>query len=267
MDGHVRAFRDLHVPGRPLVVPNPWDVGSAKLFTSLGFRGLATTSSGFSASRGLDDGRAGREASIAYARSISAASGVPVTADLENGFGDDPGEVAETVGLAVDAGLAGCSIEDYTGGPGDSLYGMAQAVERVRAAVEAARRGAGLVLTARAENHIRGNPDLADTIARLQAFQEAGADVVYAPGLRDPRDVRSVVESVDIPVNVLARPGLGSLGDLAELGAARVSVGGALAFSAYEAAAASARRLLVEGTFDYFDAAAEGGRLLGESRR
>lgn len=259
-------FLAMHVPGAPLVVPNPWDVGSALMLRELGFRALATTSSGYAATLGRADGRSGREASIAYAGSLAAAAGVPVTADLENGSGDAPGEVARTVAAAAEAGLAGCSIEDFTGRRDAPIYGIAEAAERIAAAAEQAGRGAGLVLTARAENFLRGTPDLADTIARLQAFQEAGADVLYAPGLTRVRDVRAVVSSVDRPVNVLARPGLGAVTALAEAGVARVSVGGALMFSAYAAAAGYAQALLDGSEPAYFAAAAAGTELLGRSR-
>ncbi|WP_220471706.1 isocitrate lyase/PEP mutase family protein [Tomitella gaofuii] len=260
------AFLAMHVPGDPLVVPNPWDVGSAQMLRAQGFRALATTSSGFAAAAGRGDGEAGRDASLAYAAAVVGCVDIPVTADLENGFGDSPAEVAGTVAAAVESGLAGCSIEDFTGRPDDPIHRLEAAVDRITAAAEAARRGPGLVLTARAENFLHGNPDLAGTIARLQAFQEAGADVLYAPGITDLRDVRTVVSSVDRPVNVLARPGLHSLPALAEAGAARVSVGGALMFAAYEAAAGIARRLLDGTALDYFDQAAAGARRLAEAR-
>ena len=210
------AFLDLHVPGEPLLMPNPWDAGSAKLLESLGFRALATTSSGHAATLGRLDGNVSREEALGHAAAIVAATEVPVSADLENGFAHDAGGVAETVRLARDAGLAGCSIEDYTGDDDDPIYDVGAAAERVAAAVEAAHAGdAHLVLTARAENHIHGRDDLADTIRRLQAFQEAGADVLYAPGLRRLEDIREVVASVDRPVNVLALPGAPSVSELA----------------------------------------------------
>src|SRR6266550_3067311 len=194
------TFLDLHTPGRPLLMPNPWDAGSAKLMASLGFQALETTSSGFAATLGRLDGNVTREEAIAHSRAIVEAVGVPVSADLENGFADDAEGVAETVRAAAAAGLAGCSIEDWSGA---EIYERQRAAERVGAGAEAARSG-GLVLTARAENHIHDRDDLDDTIARLQAFQEAGADVLYAPGLTELDDIRRVVSSVDRPVNVLA---------------------------------------------------------------
>ncbi len=259
-------FLAMHVPGAPLVVPNPWDAGSALMLQEMGFRALATTSSGFAAAAGRGDGEPGGEASLEYAGAVAGAVGIPVTADLENGFGDEPETVARTVGLAVGYGLAGCSIEDYTGRPDDALYSLPAAADRIAAAAESAHDGEGLVLTARAENFLRGDPDLAATIARLQAFQEAGADVLYAPGLTDLRDVRSLVSSVDLPVNVLARPGLRSLSALAQAGAARVSVGGALMFAAYEAAAGIAQELIGGAGFGHFEQAAAGARRLLKSR-
>jgi hypothetical protein len=176
-------FLALHRPGEPLLLPNPWDVGSARVLASLGFAALATTSSGFAATLGRPDGAVTLDQAIAHGGQIAAATPLPVTADLENGYADDPPGVAETVRLAIEAGLAGCSIEDFTGRAGDPIYEVSLAAQRVAAAAEAAHTGPRrLVLTARAENHLHGRDDLADTIARLQAYAEAGADVVYAPG-------------------------------------------------------------------------------------
>ncbi|MEN8185151.1 MAG: isocitrate lyase/phosphoenolpyruvate mutase family protein, partial [Myxococcota bacterium] len=181
-----RRFLELHRPGEPLLLPNPWDAGSARLFASLGFRALATTSSGHAGTLGRLDGGVDRDEAIAHAAALAAATELPVSADLEGGFADDPEGVAQTVRLAVEAGLAGCSIEDYTGNPGDPIYDASLAVERVAAAASAAHADDHrLVLTARSENHLHGRHDLEDTIARLRAFQAAGADVVYAPGLAD----------------------------------------------------------------------------------
>jgi 2-methylisocitrate lyase-like PEP mutase family enzyme len=191
---------------------------------------------------------------------IVAATDLPVSADLENGFADDPSGVAETMGLAIEVGLAGASVEDSTGRPDDPIYDLGPAAERVAAAATVAHAGPGrLVLTARAENYLHGRPDLADTIARLQAFQEAGADVLYAPGLTDLADIRSVVTSVDRPVNVLALPTGPPVAELAEAGVRRISVGGAFAFAAYGALVEAARELLDEGTYGYW-ARAEVGR-------
>jgi 2-methylisocitrate lyase-like PEP mutase family enzyme len=247
-------FLALHEGERPLLLPNPWDRGSARLFTSLGFEALATTSSGSAMTLGLLDGSVTREDAIASAASIVAATELPVSADLENGFADGPAGVAETLRLALDAGLAGASIEDYSGRAETPIYEIGAAAERVAAAAEVAHGGpVRLVLTGRAENHLRGIDDLADTIARLQAYQEAGADVLYAPGLRNLEDIRQVVSSVDLPVNVLAFPGVPSVAELATVGVRRISVGGAFAFAALGAAAEAARELIDEGTYGYFE--------------
>ncbi len=244
-----KRFLELHRGERPLLLPNPWDRGSAKLLASLGFEALATTSSGAAATLGRLDGEMTAEEAIASAATIVQATDLPVSADLENGFADDPAGVAETIGLALAAGLAGASIEDYSG---QEIYGIELAAERVAAAAEAAHGGLSrLVLTARAENHFRGIDDLGDTIKRLQAYQEAGADVLYAPRLSSSEDIRQVVASVDLPVNVLAWPGVPSVSELAEIGVRRVSVGGAFAFAALGAATEAARELLDEGTFGY----------------
>ena len=252
------AFRALHVPGRPLLMPNPWDAGTAKLLTAMGFQALATTSSGHAATLGLLDGCVDRAEALAHAASIVAAVDVPVSADLENGFIESPGGVFDTVTSAAAVGLAGCSIEDFTGSAEAPIYDLGLAAERVAAAVEAAHAEPGLVLTARAENFVRGNPDLADTIARLQAYQDAGADVLYAPGLTDTDDVRRVVASLDRPVNVLVRPGLASVAELAQAGVARISVGGAFSQVALAALTRAGRELLDEGTYGFMDLVAEG---------
>ncbi|MGH3984210.1 MAG: isocitrate lyase/PEP mutase family protein [Pseudonocardiaceae bacterium] len=254
----VAIFRARHVPGRPLLMPNPWDAGTAKLLASLGFQALATTSSGHAATLGLLDGAVQRDEALAHASSIVAAVDVPVSADLENGFGEDPDAVFGTVAGAIGVGLAGCSIEDFTGNTDTPIYDAKLAAQRVAAAVDAAGTGSGLVLTARAENFIRGNPDLADTIARLQAYQEAGADVLYAPGLSSIDDVRSVVTSVDRPVNVLVWPGLPAVNELAQAGVARISVGGAFNYVALGALARAGRELLDHGTYGFLDLAVEG---------
>ena len=249
-------FLHLHVSGRPLLLPNPWDAGSARLLASLGFDALATTSSGFAATLGRLDGAVTRDEALAHAAVIVAATDLPVSADLEHGYAGDPAGVAETVRLAIGAGLAGCSIEDYDG---ERIYPLDVAAERVAAAARAAHGGpAGLVLTARAENHIHGRDDLADTIARLQAFQEAGADVLYAPGLTSLGDIRAVVSAVDRPLNVLALPGMAPVGELAAAGVARISVGGAFAFAALGAVVQAARELREEGTYGFWDRARPG---------
>jgi 2-methylisocitrate lyase-like PEP mutase family enzyme len=251
-------FRALHDGEAPLLLPNPWDVGSAKLLASLGFQALATTSSGYAATLGRLDGSVTRDEALSHAAAIVGATDLPVNADLENGFADDPGGVGETVRLAVDAGLAGCSVEDFTGRDDDQIYPLEAAAERVTAAVEAA--GGRLVLTARSENYIHGRPDLADTVARLQAFQEAGADVLYAPGLRSLEEIRSVVSSVDRPVNVLALPGVPSVAELGAAGVRRVSVGGGFAFAALGALVAAGRELLDQGTYGFWENAGPGAK-------
>ncbi|HEX6475996.1 MAG TPA: isocitrate lyase/phosphoenolpyruvate mutase family protein [Acidimicrobiales bacterium] len=246
----VAVFRSLHVPGRPLLMPNPWDMGSAKLLASLGFQALATTSGGFAGTLGRLDGSVTRDEALAHAASIVGAVDIPVSADLENGFADDPAAVSETVTNAIAAGLAGCSIEDFTGDGGSPIYDHRPATERVAAAAEAAHASPGLVLTARAENLLHRRRDLADTIARLQAYQEAGADVLFAPGLRKIEDIRQTVASVDRPVSVLLLPGGPTVAELAAVGVARVSVGGAFSFVALGAVARVARELLESGTYD-----------------
>jgi 2-methylisocitrate lyase-like PEP mutase family enzyme len=245
------SFLDLHVPGRPLLMPNPWDAGSARVLADLGFAALATTSSGFAATLGRFDMSVSRDEAIAAAGAVAAVVDVPVSADLENGFADDPDGVAETVRRAKAAGLAGCSIEDATGRADDPIYDAGLAAERVAAAVAAA--GEGFVITARAENLLWGRPDLDDTIRRLQLFQEAGAHVLYAPGLAGAGPVRAVVSSVDRPVNVLATAAAPTVPELAELGVARVSVGGAFAFAALGALVEAGRELLDAGTYGFLD--------------
>jgi 2-methylisocitrate lyase-like PEP mutase family enzyme len=247
-------FRALHE--RMLLLPNPWDAGSARLLASLGFEALATTSSGFAATLGRRDYAVTREEALAHAAAIVAATGLPVSADLENGFAREPAGVAETVRGAREAGLAGCSIEDSTGDPDDPIFDAQLATERVAAAVEAA--GGELVLTARAENFLHGRRDLDDTIARLQAFEAAGADVLYAPGLRHSEDIRAVVEAVGRPVNVLAVPGAPPVAELEALGVRRVSVGGAFAFAALGAVVEAADELREQGTYGFWERAGAG---------
>ena len=252
-------FLALHRPGSPLLLPNPWDQGSAKLLASLGFQALATTSSGFAASLGRLDGSVSRDEALAHAAAIVAATALPVSADLENCFAGDPAEVARTIALAAETGLAGCSIEDFTGDEDEPIYDTGLAAERVAAAVQAAQSGpARLVITARAENYLHGRPDLAGTISRLQAYQAAGADVLYAPGLTSLADIRQVVRAVDRPVNVLAMLGAPSVSELAEAGVSRVSVGGAFAFAALGALVDAAIELRDRGTYGYLAGSATG---------
>lgn len=246
------AFRALHERDRAFVIPNPWDIGSAKMLEALGYEALATTSWGFAYSIGLPDGAVDRDAMLAHAAQLAAATDLPVSADLENGYADDPAGVAETVRLAAAAGLAGCSVEDLPLGREGKPYDLDFAAERVRAAAEAARAlPFPFVLTARAENFIAGRPDLADTIARLRAFADAGADVVYAPGLRTEEEIGAAVRAVNCPVNVLV--GLSdmtlTLADLSRLGVRRISVGSGLARVAYNAAKSVATEMLERGSF------------------
>jgi 2-methylisocitrate lyase-like PEP mutase family enzyme len=258
-------FRELHQQTQPLLLANAWDAGSARLLSWLGFEALATTSSGFAASLGRADYGVTREEALAHGAELAAATELPVSADLENGFADDPAAVAETVRRAGETGLAGCSIEDWS--PGERrLYGREEAAERVAAAAEAAHSGpVSLVLTARAENYLRGNPDLADTIARLQAFEQAGADVLYAPALDNPAELSELLASVQLPVNVLARRGAPSVSELAALGVKRVSVGGAFAFAAYDGAVQAARELREQGTYGFSELAGRGAKATREA--
>jgi 2-methylisocitrate lyase-like PEP mutase family enzyme len=245
-------FLALHRAGAPLLMPNAWDAGSARLLVSLGFEALATTSSGFAATLGRLDGSVTRDEALTHAAALAAAVDVPVSADLENCFADDPAGVARTIELAAATGLAGCSVEDFTGSDDDPIYALDHAAERVAAAAEAAHRGpTRLVLTARAENHIHGRTDLRDTIARLQRYQEAGADVLFAPGVSAPDDVRELVASVDRPVSVLATRGVPPVAELAEIGVSRISVGGAFAFAALAALVDAATELRDQGTYGY----------------
>jgi 2-methylisocitrate lyase-like PEP mutase family enzyme len=254
------GFLALHQQERPLLLANAWDMGSAKLLASLDFQALATTSSGYAASLGRLDYEVSREEALAHAAALVAATDVPVSADFEDGFAAKPAGVAETVRLALEVGLAGCSVEDWN--PREQhLYDTDAAAERVAAAAEAAHAGpVHLVLTARAENHLRGNPDVHDTIARLQAYQQAGADVLYAPALDRPEDLRELLAAVELPVNVLARRGAPAVGELAALGVKRISVGGGFAFAAYGAAVEVASELLSDGTYGFTELSAAGGK-------
>jgi 2-methylisocitrate lyase-like PEP mutase family enzyme len=238
------AFRALHA-GEPFVIPNPWDVGSARVMQALGFKALATTSSGFAFTLGRADGSVTLDQVLEHVAVLSDATDLPVAVDLENGYGADPGTAATAITRAAAAGAVGGSIEDYD--PSGHLYELGHAVERIEAAVEAARAlEFKFMLTARAENHIRDNPDLDDTIARLQAFERAGADVLYAPGLRTVDEISRVCSAVSKPVNVLAYPKL-SLKAIFAAGAQRVSVGGALTWVAVKAMSDAARVVLESG--------------------
>ena len=240
------TFAALHV-GDPFVIPNPWDAGSARVLAALGFEALATTSSGFAFTLGRRDGSVTLDEVVEHAAAIDRATELPVSVDLENGYGADPAAAARAIRRIAGAGAVGGSIEDYD--PAGHLYELEPAAERVAAAAEAVR---GLpfpfVLTARTENHLRGNPDLEDTIARLRAYERAGADALYAPGLREADEIRAVCEAVTLPVNVLAVPGL-SFAQIVEAGAQRVSVGGSLTWVAVKAMADAAVAIRDDGDF------------------
>jgi len=249
-----RAFRLLHEGERAFVIPNPWDVGTARILAQLGFAALATTSAGYAFSMGKRDGAIGREEMLAHVGAIASATDLPVSADLENGYGDSLKEVVETYRLAAAAGLVGASIEDTTGRTGYAIFDVSLAVERVQAAVEAVRAlPFTFTLTARAENYLHGRPDIADTIKRLQAYQEAGADVLYAPGLTTKEEIAAVVSSVDRPVNVLMGPRDSAMGveELSEIGVKRISVGSALSRAALGAFIRAAREMREHGTFAF----------------
>ncbi|WP_136659153.1 isocitrate lyase/phosphoenolpyruvate mutase family protein [Nitratireductor sp. XY-223] len=266
------TFKGLHERDGAFVIPNPWNAGSAVILESLGFDALATTSAGLAFAKGRCDGAAEitRDSALENAREIVEATHLPVSADLEGGFGDRPEDCAETIALASGTGLMGGSIEDATGSPGVPIYDFSQAVERIAAAAEAAR-GLPFLLTARAENFLYGRPDLDDTIRRLQAYEEAGADVLYAPGLPDLEAIRLVCRSVTKPVNVVM--GLSgptwSVAQLAEAGVKRISVGGSFARAALGGFIRAANEVRERGTFTYVVEAlpdAEARRLM-ESRR
>jgi 2-methylisocitrate lyase-like PEP mutase family enzyme len=256
-----QAFRALHQRDHAFIIPNPWDTGTARLLAHLGFEALASTSAGYASSMGLRDYAVGREAMIAHVAALASATNLPVSADLENGFADAPGVVAKTISLAAAAGVVGGSIEDATGREEHPIYEQALAAERVRAAAESARAlGFPFTLTARAENYLHGRRDLSDTIQRLQAYQEAGADVLYAPGLTSADEIATLVRSVDRPVNVLMGiPGAAlNLAALSAIGVRRVSVGSALARTALSAFLRAAREMRNDGTFTFAEGAASG---------
>lgn len=242
-------FLALHRPGAPLLMPNAFDAGSAKILASMGFAAIATTSSGFAATLGRRDGQVSRGEAIDHAAALTEACGLPVNADLENGFAETVEGVAETYRQAAAAGVAAGSIEDFTGDTSAPILDTAAATERVRAAVEAKGE---LTLTARAENYLYDRPDLGDTISRLQSFQQAGADVLYAPGMRDLEEIATLCREVDRPVNVLLLPGGPDVAQLSDVGVARISVGGAFLFSAYAGLVAAAEDLRA-GSTAYFD--------------
>ncbi len=253
LTGKAAAFLARHVVGDPLLQPNAWDAGSAKILESLGFDAIATTSSGFAGTLGRLDGRMTLDEVLAHCQALVMAVAIPVAADFENGFADDPEGVAANVTRASETGLAGCSVEDWSG---TEIYELGHAVERVAAAAEAAHNAASpLVLTARAENLIHGVVDFDDTIARLNAYRAAGADVLFAPGLQSVDTIKAITEAVDGPVNVLLSAGAPSVGEAAAAGAARISVGGSLSIVAYAALVGAATELRDRGTNERITAA------------
>ncbi len=254
-------FLALHRPGSPLLLPNAWDPGSARILATLGFAAVATTSSGFAATLGRPDGALTRDEALAHAAALVTAVDVPVSADLENGYADAPDGVARTVAAAREVGLAGCSVEDHTADEDEPIYDRGLAVERVAAAAQAA---GDVVLTARCENYLYGRADLTDTLERLQAYQEAGADVLYAPGLRDLADIATVCREVDRPVNVLLLAGGPTPAELAEAGVARISVGGTFAWNALSALVTAARELL-DGEVGFLDRVAPAREVMPEA--
>jgi 2-methylisocitrate lyase-like PEP mutase family enzyme len=259
-----KAFRALHQRDKAFIIPNPWDIGTARLLASLGFEALATTSAGFAFSMGRPDYGIDRSEMLAHLAAIATATSLPVSADLENGFGDEPEIAAETIRLAAAAGIVGGSIEDSTGRASEPIYEFAQAVDRIRAAVDAAHElSFPFTLTARCENYLVGRTDIHDTIRRLQAYQEAGADVLYAPGIITRNDIAAVVSSVDRPVNVLMglQGARSSLDELSALGVKRVSVGGALSRAALGAFLRAGREMRDHGTFNFVDDAASSSEI------
>uniref|UniRef100_E1TFS0 PEP phosphonomutase n=1 Tax=Burkholderia sp. (strain CCGE1003) TaxID=640512 RepID=E1TFS0_BURSG len=257
-------FRALHSAPEAFVIPNPWDIGSARLLALAGFKALATSSAGYAFSRGLPDNAVGRAQMMVHLAEIAGATDLPVSADLENGFGDAPEDCAQTIRMAAQAGVVGGSIEDATGRADEPIYPFEAAVERVRAAVEAARAlPFPFTLTARAENYLADRPDLDDTIRRLQAYEQAGADVLYAPGLRTREEIAAVVDALERPVNVLMglQGVLLGFDELRAMGVRRVSVGGSLARAALGAFLRAAHEIRDQGTFNYTKDAASGNQL------
>lgn len=249
-----KRFRSLHERLGAFVIPNPWDVGSARILTSMKFEALATTSSGLAHSLGVRDGSVSREAVLLHCQSIVNSTHLPVSADLENGYGNAPEEVAQTIQLAAESGLAGGSIEDHTKKPDNPIFEFTHAVERIQAAVEAKQRlKLDFVLTARSENHVWGHDDLDDTIKRLQAFENAGADVLYAPGLHDLKSIQAVCSALTKPVNVVIEMPNSTLTikDLEQAGVKRISIGSVLFLEAYGSFMRAAAEIQNSGSFSF----------------
>ncbi len=261
-----KAFCRLHEPGSCFVMPNPWDQGSARLLEHLGFKALASSSAGFAFSLGRSDLSISKGSLLAHLTAVCQATQLPVSADLQNGFGNDPEDMAVTILQAAKTGIVGGSIEDASGDDGNPVYPLELAAERIRhAAVAAKSLGFKFLLTARAENYLYGRADIGDTIRRLQAYQEAGADVLFAPGVKTREEIRQIIGSIDRPLNVLAgMPNMGlRVADLQELGVTRISLGGTLARAAYGALLRAAAEVQTQGTFTYAAAAVSGQELNG----
>jgi 2-methylisocitrate lyase-like PEP mutase family enzyme len=267
-----QEFVELHKPGKCFVIPNPWDRGSARLLSHLGFKALASTGAGFAFSQGRRDLSIDKKEMLKHLSELASATDLPVSADLQDGFGNSPEEVATTIAEASKAGIVGGSIEDASGNSEKPIHELGNAVERIKAAAEAAKSlGFKFMLTARAENYLYGRPDIRDTIQRLQAYQEAGADVLFAPGIQSKDDIRSIVRSIDRPLNVIMGfEGVQlSVSDLQELGVARISLGGSLARAAYGELVRAAKEVVSQGTFRYARHAISGKEMNGifESER
>lgn len=258
------AFEALHKAPGVFVIPNPWDPGSARLLAGLGFKALTTTSAGYARSIGFPDYNAGRENVMAHIRAMAPMIDIPLAADLEDGFGPRPEDCAETIRQGAEAGLVGGAIEDFTGDRTNPIYGIAEAADRIRAAAEAARMlPFKFMLCARAENYLNGRPDLADTIARLQAYQEAGADVLFAPGLNTSEEVREVCRSIDRPFNIVRGPRKEQLPveQVGALGVKRISTGGMMHAVAMSAMIGAAKEMLGPGTFEFTKAMPHAGEI------
>jgi len=261
-----QAFVALHRKGNCFVIPNPWDIGSARLLAHLGFQALATTGAGFAFSQGRSDLSINAREMLPHFAQLAASTDLPISADLQNGFGETPEDVARTVMEAAGTGIVGGSIEDATGDPDAPIYAIELATERIRGAAEAARSlGFKFMLTARCENYLYGRPDVEDTIRRLQAYQEAGADVLYAPGIQSKGDIEAILSAIDRPLNVLMgfQGAQLSVQELAERGVTRISLGGSLARAAYGAMMRGAREVLSSGTFEYANDAISGKEING----
>lgn len=261
-----QEFVELHTPGNCFVIPNPWDRGSARLLSHLGFKALASTGAGFAFSQGRSDLSINAKEMLGHLSELASATNLPVSADLQNGFGDSPEEVAATIAEASKTGIVGGSIEDASGNSDKPIYDLEYAVERIKSAAEAAKSlDFKFMLTARAENYLYGRPDVKDTIRRLQAYQEAGADVLFAPGIQSKEDIRSIVSSIDRPLNVIMGfQGIQlTISELQKLGVTRISLGGSLARAAYGELVKAATEVLSQGSFNYAGNAISGKEING----